>query len=93
MKKTPMTGNNEKEKNKKPESFDKADFITLDLINRDIKLPDWAKSRLPKLRKSRVIERVGRKNILSRHCLNLSIKKVFIPEKRRSTGKLTSNCC
>lgn len=46
-------------------SFEATDFITLDLINREQKLPLWAKERVPLLLKSGTIERIGRKYILS----------------------------
>ena len=46
-------------------SFEATDFITLDLINREQKLPPWAKERVPLLLKSGAIERIGRKLILS----------------------------
>ena len=48
------------------ESFNTADLILLDLINRDEKLPHWTKNQVQKLRKLGVIELIGRKNILSR---------------------------
>ena len=67
---------------KTQESFDTADFITLDLINRDKSLPDWAKSRLPKLRKFGVIEMVGRKNILSRKYYEFIDKRGVYTRKR-----------
>jgi ATP-dependent DNA helicase RecG len=47
-------------------SFEATDFITLDLINREEKLPQWARDRLPALLKSIVVERIGRKYMLSR---------------------------
>ncbi|MCK5509244.1 MAG: putative DNA binding domain-containing protein [Desulfobacterales bacterium] len=46
-------------------SFEATDFITLDLINREQKLPPWAKERVPLLLKAGAIERIGRKLILS----------------------------
>jgi ATP-dependent DNA helicase RecG len=46
-------------------SFEATDFITLDLINREQKLPPWAKERVPLLLKSGAIKRIGRKLILS----------------------------
>jgi len=47
-------------------SFESTDFITLDLINREEKLPQWARDRLPALLKSGAVERIGRKYMLSR---------------------------
>ena len=75
---------------KTQESFDTADFITLDLINREKNLPDWSKSRLQKLRKYGVIELVGRKNILSRHYYEFIDKKGVYTRKKgldRETNK------
>jgi ATP-dependent DNA helicase RecG len=75
---------------KTQESFVTADFITLDLIYRAKKLPDWSKSRLQKLRKAGVIELVGRKNILSRHYYEFIDKKGVYTRKKgldRDTNK------
>ncbi len=71
-------------------SFDAADFITLDLINRDQKLPQWATKRLPDLFKSGVIERVDRKLFLSRQFYEFIDKKGVYTRKRgldRETNK------
>jgi len=48
------------------ESLNTDDLIVLDLINREEKLPNWAKNQVQKLRKLGVIELIERKNILSR---------------------------
>ncbi len=71
------------------ESFDTADFITLDLINRGKNLPDWAKSRLPKLRKSGAIELVGRKNILSRQYYEF-INKIGVYTRKKGLDTETN---
>ena len=71
-------------------SFDATDFITLDLINRDQKFPQWAMERLPALLKSGVIERVARKYILSRKFYEFVNKKGVYTRKRgldRETNK------
>ena len=75
---------------KTQESFDTADFITLDLINRDKKLPDRLRPRLQKLRKASVIELAGRKNILSHNYYEFIDKKGVYTRKRgldRETNK------
>ena len=72
------------------ESFDTADFITLDLINREKPLPDWSKSRLQKLRKAGVVELVGRETILSRRYYEFIDKKGVYTRKKgldRETNK------
>lgn len=51
----------ERLRQKAQETFDTADFITLDLIDQEKNLLDSAKSRLLKLRKSVAIELTGRK--------------------------------
>jgi ATP-dependent DNA helicase RecG len=71
-------------------SFDSTDFITLDLINRYQKLPKWAQDRCPTLLKSGVIERVGRKYILSKKFYEFVNKKGVYTRKRgldRETNK------
>lgn len=71
-------------------SFDATDFIVLDLINRDQKLPQWARERVPALLKSGVIERLGRKHILSRKFYEFVNKKGVYTRKRgldRETNK------
>jgi ATP-dependent DNA helicase RecG len=71
-------------------SFDATDFITLDLINREQPLPDWAKERLPILLRAGVIERVARKCILSRKFYEFVNKKGVYTRKRgldRETNK------
>jgi hypothetical protein len=45
--------------------FEATDFITLDFINREEKLPHWARDRMPVLLKSGVVERIGLKHMLS----------------------------
>lgn len=64
-------------------SFDATDFIILDLINRDQKLPDWARNRLPDLLKSGAIERIARKYILSKKFYEFVNKKGVYTRKRR----------
>lgn len=70
--------------------FDATDFIVLDLINRDQKLPQWARERVPALLKSGFIERLGRKHILSRKFYEFVNKKGVYTRKRgldRETNK------
>ncbi len=65
-------------------------FITLVLIKRERKLSDGLKPRLQKLRKSGVIELVGRKNILSRQYYEFIDKKGVYTRKKgldRETNK------
>jgi len=71
-------------------SFEATDFITLDLINREQKLPSWAKERVPLLLKSGAIERIGRKLILSGKFYEFVDKKGVYTHKRgldRETNK------
>ncbi len=71
-------------------SFDAADFMALDLINRDRKLPPWAIERTPLLIESGAIERVGRKFILSKEFYEFVDKKGVYTRKRgldRETNK------
>jgi ATP-dependent DNA helicase RecG len=71
-------------------SFEATDFITLDLINREDKLPQWARDRLPSLLKSGVVERIGRKYILSRKYYEFVDRKGVYTRKRgldRETNK------
>lgn len=71
-------------------SFEATDFITLDLINREEKLPHWAKERVPSLLKSGAIERIGRKLILSGKFYEFVDKKGVYTRKRgldRETNK------
>jgi ATP-dependent DNA helicase RecG len=71
-------------------SFDATDFIILDLINREQKLPKWAKERVSVLLNSGVIERVARKPILSRKFYEFVNKKGVYTRKRgldRETNK------
>ena len=63
-------------------SFEATDFITLDLINREQKLPPWAKERVPLLLKSGAIERIGRKLILSRKYYEFVDRKGVYTRKR-----------
>ena len=72
-------------------SFNSTDFILFDLINREQKLPQWAKQRIPALVKRGVIEKVGRKLILSRNFTRLLIGKAFICEKEDWIEKQISN--
>ena len=63
-------------------SFEATDFITLDLINREQKLPPWAKERVPLLLKSGAIERIGRKYMLSRKYYEFVDRKGVYTRKR-----------
>jgi len=70
--------------------FEATDFITLDLINSEQKLPNWAKERVPSLLKSGAIERIGRKLILSGKFYEFVDKKGVYTRKRgldRETNK------
>lgn len=71
-------------------SFDSTDFIILDLINREQKLPQWAKDQVFALVKSGAVERVARKYILSRKFYEFTGKKGVYTRKRgldRETNK------
>lgn len=71
-------------------SFEATDFITLDLINREEKLPQWARDRMPVLLKSGVVERIGRKYMLSRKYYEFVDRKGVYTRKRgldRETNK------
>jgi ATP-dependent DNA helicase RecG len=71
-------------------SFDSTDFILLDLINREQKLPQWAKDQVSVLIKSGAVERVARKYILSRKFYEFMGKKGVYTRKRgldRETNK------
>ncbi len=71
-------------------SFDSTDFIILDMVNREQKLPDWARERTAALAKAGAIERVGRKFILSRKYYEFTNKKGVYTRKRgldRETNK------
>ena len=71
-------------------SFEATDFITLDLINREEKLPQWARDRMPALLKSGVVERIGRKYMLSRKYYEFVDRKGVYTRKRgldRETNK------
>ncbi len=71
-------------------SFEATDFITLDLINRGEKLPQWARDRMPALLKSGVVERIGRKYMLSRKFYEFVGRKGVYTRKRgldRETNK------
>jgi ATP-dependent DNA helicase RecG len=71
-------------------SFEATDFITLDLINREEKLPQWARDRMPSLLKSGVVERIGRKYMLSRKYYEFVDRKGVYTRKRgldRETNK------
>ena len=71
-------------------SFESTDFITLDLINREERLPQWARDRLPALLKSGAIERIGRKYMLSRKYYEFVDRKGVYTRKRgldRETNK------
>jgi len=71
-------------------SFEATYFIILDLINREQKLPLWAKERVPSLLKSGAIERIGRKYMLSRKFYEFVDRKGVYTRKRgldRETNK------
>jgi len=71
-------------------SFEATDFITLYIINRDEKLPQWARDRLPVLIKSGVVEHIGRKYMLSRKYYEFVDRKGVYTRKRgldRETNK------
>ena len=71
-------------------SFEATDFITLDLINREEKLPQWVRDRMPALLKSGVVERIGLKYMLSRKYYELVDRKGVYTRKRgldRETNK------
>ncbi len=71
-------------------SFESTDFITLDLINREEKLPQWARDRMPALLKSGVVEHIGRKYMLSRKYYEFVDRKGVYTRKRgldRETNK------
>jgi ATP-dependent DNA helicase RecG len=71
-------------------SFESTDFITLDFINREEKLPQWARDRMPVLLKSGVVERIGRKYLLSRKYYEFVDRKGVYTRKRgldRETNK------
>ena len=71
-------------------SFEATDFITLDLINREQKLPQLAKECVPSLLKSGAVERIGRKLILSGKFYEFVDKKGVYTRKRgldRETNK------
>ena len=80
----------EKVGRKRQVSFVATDFITLDLINRGEKLPKWARDRIPTLVKSGVVERIGRKYMLSRKFYEFLDRKDVYTRKRgldRETNK------
>jgi ATP-dependent DNA helicase RecG len=71
-------------------TFEATDFITLDLINREEKLPQWARDRMPALLKSGAIERIGRKYMLSKKFYEFVNRKGVYTRKRgldRETNK------
>ena len=71
-------------------SFEATDFITLDLINREEKLPQWARARMAALLKSGVVEHIGRKYMLSRKYYEFVDRKGVYTRKRgldRETNK------
>jgi ATP-dependent DNA helicase RecG len=71
-------------------SFEATDFLTLDLINREEKLPQWAKERVRSLLKSGAIELIGRKLILSSRFYEFVDQKGVYTRKRgldRETNK------
>ncbi len=71
-------------------SFNTTDLLVLDFINREQPIPDWGRGRLPVLRKLGVIEKLGRKHILSRRFYSFVGKKGIYTRKRgldRETNK------
>ena len=67
-----------------------ADLMVLDAVHREQAIPDWAHNRLPFLRKIGVIEKIGRKNILSRKFYKFVGRKGVYTRKRgldRETNK------
>lgn len=71
-------------------SFNTTDLLVLDFINREQSIPDWGRDRLPVLRKLGVIEKLGRKHILSRRFYSFVGKKGIYTRKRgldRETNK------
>jgi len=71
-------------------SFEATDFITFDLINREERLPQWARDRMPALLKAGVVERIGRKYMLSRKYYEFVDRKGVYTRKRgldRETNK------
>jgi len=75
---------------KRQVSREATDFITLDLINREENLPQWARDRMPALLKSGVVERIGLKYMLSRKYYEFVNRKGVYTRKRgldRETNK------
>jgi ATP-dependent DNA helicase RecG len=71
-------------------SFNTTDLIVLDLVHREKPIPHWARDRLPLLRRSGVIEKTGRKYILSRRFYKFVGRKGVYTRKRgldRETNK------
>ncbi len=71
-------------------SFNTTDLLVLDFINREQSIPDWGRDRLSVLRKLGVIEKLGRKHILSRRFYSFVGKKGIYTRKRgldRETNK------
>lgn len=71
-------------------SFNTTDLIVLDLVHREKSIPRWARDRLPLLRRSGVIEKTGRKYMLSRQFYKFVGRKGVYTRKRgldRETNK------
>jgi len=71
-------------------SFNTTDLIVLDLVHREKSIPRWARDRLPLLRRSGVIEKTGRKYMLSRRFYKFVGRKGVYTRKRgldRETNK------
>lgn len=71
-------------------SFDTADLLILDAIHGERPIPAWARDRLPAMREIGVIEKAGRKYILSRRFYKFVGKKGVYTRKRgldRETNK------
>jgi len=78
---------------KRQVSREATDFITLDLINREENLPQWARDRMPALLKSGVVERIGLKYMLSRKYYEFVDRKGVYTRNADLTVKPISNCC
>jgi ATP-dependent DNA helicase RecG len=71
-------------------SFNTTDLIVLDLVHREKPISRWARDRLPLLRRSGVIEKIGSKYMLSRRFYQFVGRKGVYTRKRgldRETNK------
>lgn len=74
----------------KQATFSTADLLVLDLVHRDQSIPQWLRDRLKPLRELGIVERIGRKYILSRRFYTFVGKKGVYTRKRgldRETNK------